>query len=152
VTRVPTPILGGVVALTILGGGAWAVHARMHRSPATEHAAALKAAHSVQETVHGTFLVATYRPDAGEHGPSNTGHACTSGATVEVQLSWRADAGFSHGAGMAGRPARPRKALLVTADAVTGVPCLISAEYGRIKPQPGGIYLYGPRRDLVSSR
>jgi hypothetical protein len=152
VTRIPSPLLGVVVALALVGGGAWAVHARTQRSPATENAGALKAAHQVQETVSGTFLVATYRPNAGEKGQSNTGHACTSGATVLVRLLWKDDANFDHLGSVGSPPDGPHKALLVTADAVTGVPCLISASYAHDDPQPGEIYLYGPRKDLVSSR
>jgi hypothetical protein len=143
-------VVGAVVVLAVVGVGAWAVHARTHRSADTERAAALKAAHTVQRTITGTFLVATYRPDAGQRGPSNTGHPCTSGATVLVRLLWKNDASFDHGASAG--PDGPRKALLVTADAVTGVPCLIGASYAHDDPQPGEIYLYGPRRDLVSPR
>jgi hypothetical protein len=150
VSRAVWFVVGAVVVLVVVGAGAWAVRARTHRSADTERAAAMKAAHSVQRTVTGTFLVATYRPDAGQHGPSNTGHPCTSGATVLVRLLWKDDASFDHGAS-AGRDGH-RKALLVTADAATGVPCLIGASYADDNLQPGEIYLYGPRRDLVSPR
>ncbi len=148
-TRVRWMALAVLVALVVAGVGTALAR---HRNNATdpERAAAWKAAHTVQETVHGTFLVATYRPDAGERGPSNTGHPCPHGATVEVRLVWKAGASFAHGGVPGGPTDGPRQALIVTADAVTGVPCLIGASYRDVKPRPGEIYLYGPRRDLVS--
>lgn len=145
-------ILAGVVVVLVACGGGWAVRARTHRPLPVEQRAALKAAHEVQATVHGTFLVATYRPDAGERGPSNTGHACTSGATVQVRLLWDDDASFTHGGVPGAPPDGPHKALIITADADTGVPCLIGASYSDDDPQPGEIYLYGPRKDLVPAR
>ncbi len=117
-----------------------------------ERAAALKAAHQVQQGVDGTFLVATYRPDAGEHAASNTGHDCTRGHTVLVRLVWKADASFLHGGVPGAPPDGPRKALIVTADATTGTPCLIGASYAHVRPRRGETYLYGPRQDLVSPR
>ena len=117
-----------------------------------ERAAALTAAHQVQQGVHGTFLVATYRPDAGQQGQSNTGHDCTSGRTVLVRLVWKADANFVHGGADGAPPDGPRKALIVTADATTGTPCLVGASYADDDPRPGELYLYGPRKDLVSRR
>lgn len=121
-------------------------------SPDAERAAALKAAHQVQATVHGTFLVATYRPNAGAHGPSNTGRSCF-GRTVLVRLVWK-DADFDHGAGMAGHADEGHKALLVTADATSGTACLIGASYGvkAANPKPGELYLYGPREDLIPTQ
>jgi hypothetical protein len=87
-------------------------------TPDPERAAALRAAHQVQATVHGQFLVATYRPNAGTRGPSNTGHHC-SGRTVQVRLLWNG-ASFNHGAST-GEPANDRhQALVVTADATSG--------------------------------
>jgi hypothetical protein len=71
---------------------------------------------------------------------------------VEVRLVWKDDASFSHGGVPGGPPDGPRQALIVTADAVTGVPCLVGASYRDVKPRPGELYLYGPRKDLVSSR
>jgi hypothetical protein len=117
-----------------------------------DRAAALKAARKVQATVHGQFLVATYRPNAGERGQSNTGHPC-SGRTVQVRLLWDG-ASFNHGASTAETAKDQHQALVVTADATTGVPCLIGADYGATAsdPRPGEIYLYGPRKDLVPAQ
>ena len=112
----------------------------------------MKAARQVQATVHGKFLVATYRPNAGERRPSNTGHPC-SGRTVQVRLLWNG-ASFNHGAST-GEDANDRhQALVITADARSGVPCLIGADYGSTAsdPESGEIYLYGPRKDLVPSQ
>ena len=113
--------------------------------PDPERDAALKAAHQVERRVQGTFLVATYRPDAGDRRQSNTGHPC-SRRTVQVRLEWRG-ANFSHG----GSTGDDRQALVVTANVPTGQPCLIGASYGARSsdPTPGEIYLYGPRQDLV---
>jgi hypothetical protein len=46
------------------------------------------------------------------------------------------------------------KPSVITADATSGVPCLIGADYGSTAsdPRSGEIYLCGPRKDLVSSR
>jgi hypothetical protein len=151
VSRIRWVVVGVVVALVLVGAGA-ALARHRDVTVDAERAAALKAAHQVQASVHGTFLVATYRPDAGEKGPSNTGHPCRSGATVEVRLVWKSGASFTHGGVPGGRPDGPRQALIVTADAVNGVPCLIGASYRDVRPRPGEIYLYGPRKDLVSSR
>jgi hypothetical protein len=142
-------VLAAAVLVIVLGGGAWVVHARTHQPLSVEHRAALKAAHQVQSTIHGAFLVATYRPDAGRRGPSNTGHPCKSGPTVQVRLLWDAGASFTHGGVPGEPPDGPRQALIVTADGVTGVPCLIGASYADDDPRPGEIYLYGPRKDLV---
>jgi hypothetical protein len=131
-------LAGGVVA----GLATW--HAAAHHASADpERLAALAAAHQVKLTVHGTFLLATYRPDAGQRGPSNTGHPCPH-HTVEVRLIWKDDANFTHGGVPGGAPDGPRKALLVTADAASGVPCLIGASYSHVRPGPHEIYLFGP--------
>jgi hypothetical protein len=44
--------------------------------------------------------------------------------------------------------------LVITADATSGVPCLIGADYGSTAsdPKSGEIYLYGPSKDLVPSQ
>jgi hypothetical protein len=94
-----------------------------------ERAAAMKAAHQVQSTVRGHFLVATYRPNAGLHGPSNTGHACRT-RTVQVRLVWNG-ANFTHGASTGrGHSEDRHQALVATADATSGVVCLVGADYG----------------------
>ena len=96
--------------------------------------------------------MATYEPNAGASGPSNTGRS-SFGRTVLVRLVWNG-ANFSHGAGMAGYDNGRHQAVVVTADATSGVPCLIGASYGSAAadPKPGELYLYGPRRDLVLVR
>ena len=137
---------GGVVALLLTGCGSdRAAPGGQAAQPDPERDAALEAAHQVQGRVEGTFLVATYRPDAGERRQSNTGQPC-SGRTVQVRLEWRG-ANFSHG----GSTGDDRQALIVTANVATGQPCLIGASYGARSsdPTPGEIYLYGPRKDLV---
>jgi hypothetical protein len=110
-----------------------------------EYAVATGAARTEQATVHGTFVSATAiegREGLGR-GPSNTGHNCTSGRVLTVRLIWLADAGFSHGGVPGAPPDGPRKALLLTTDATTGVVCLIGAQYSRVQPRPGETFLYG---------
>jgi hypothetical protein len=80
-----------------------------------DRAAVMKAARKVQATVHGKFLVATYRPNAGERGPSNTGHRC-SGRTMQVRLLWNG-ASFNHGASTGEDAGDQHQALVITADA-----------------------------------
>jgi hypothetical protein len=116
-----------------------------------ERAIALKAAHAQQQKVTGTFLVATYRPDAGEIAASNTGHLCTRGHTLLVRLLWKDDANFDHGGVPGGPPDGPHKAALLTVNVPSGDTCLVGASYAHDDPGPGEIYLYGPRQDLVSS-
>jgi hypothetical protein len=72
---------------------------------------------------------------------------------VLVRLVWNG-ANFGHGAGMAGYANERHQALIVTADATSGVPCQIGASYGSAAadPRPGELYLYGPRKDLVSAQ
>jgi hypothetical protein len=55
---------------------------------------------------------------------------------------------------MAGYANERHQALIVTADATSGVPCQIGASYGSAAadPRPGELYLYGPRKDLVSAQ
>src|SRR6476619_1615092 len=121
-TRRPTMrslVATGAVAVLLAGCGA---HGSASHNPGQasdpQRDAALKAAHQVQGQVQGTFLVATYRPDAGERRQSNTGHPCF-GRTVQVRLEWRG-ANFSHGASTGD----DRQALIVTANVATGEPCL----------------------------
>lgn len=146
--------VGAAIAVVLLLGLGVHVYVSAYGTGSSdaERIAALKAAHQVQATVHGAFLVATYRPNAGSHEPSNTGHACF-GRTVLVRLVWNG-ANFSHGAGMVGRANERHQALVVTADATSGVPCLIGASYGSAAadPKPGEQYLYGPRKDLVPTQ
>ena len=146
--------VGGAVVALLMIGLAIRVYVADHgtTSPDPERSAALQAAHRVQAKVHGSFLVATYRPNAGSHAQSNTGHPCH-GRTVLVRLEWDG-ASFTHGAGMAGFAGERRQALIVTADATSGVPCLIGASYGSAAadPKPGELYLYGPRKDLVPTQ
>lgn len=115
-----------------------------------ERAIALRAAHEEEKKVTGTFLVATYRPDAGAIAQSNTGHRCTAGHTLLVRLVWNKDASFDHGGAVGAPPDGPRKALELTVNVPSGQVCLIGASYSHVKPQPGEIYLYGPGRDLVT--
>jgi hypothetical protein len=106
---------------------------------------AVGAARTEQATVHGTFVSATAiegREGLGR-GPSNTGHNCTSGRVLTVRLIWLADAGFVHGGVPGAPPDGPRKALLLTTDATTGVVCLVGAQYSRVQPRPGETFLYG---------
>jgi hypothetical protein len=114
-----------------------------------ERAIALAAAHSRQQTVHGTFLVATYQPDAGAIAPTNTGHRCRRGHTLLVRLLWKDDASFVHGASTGDPPDGPHKALLLTVNVPSGEICLVGASYAHDDPKQGEIYLYGPRKDLV---
>jgi hypothetical protein len=97
-------------------------------------------------TASDTFWVATYTPNAGADEESNTGHSCF-GRTVLVRLVWK-DASFSNG-GIRGGPERPN-AQLVTADATSGTVSFMGATYGAAAadPEPGEVYLYGPRKDL----
>lgn len=72
-----------------------------------------------------------------------------------MRLVWNG-ANFTHGAstgeGEGGGSSR-YQALVVTADATSGEPCLIGADYGATSdPRPGEIYLYGPRKDLVPTQ
>lgn len=124
-----------------------------HASPGSDsdpqRTVALAAAHREQQTVTGTFLVATYRPDAGDIAQTNTGHRCTRGHTLEVRLLWKDDANFDHGGIVGGPPDGPHKALLLTVNVPSGDICLIGASYADDDPEPGEIYLYGPRKDLV---
>lgn len=150
-TRRVALAIGACLVAVLVGVGGWAAFGHHRSASDPEHDAALEAAHQVQKTVTGTFLVATYRPDAGQRGQSNTGHRCTRGHTVLVRLVWKDDASFDHGGVPGAPPDGPRKALIVTADATTGTPCLIGASYSHVRPRPGEIYLYGPRKDLVGS-
>jgi hypothetical protein len=147
-----------VAAVTIgiavaLGVGVWA--ARAHQGspkPPSDPVAAVawEAAHREQQQVTGTFLVATYRPDAGAIAASNTGHRCIRGHTLMVRLLWKDDASFTHGGVAGGEPPDgPRKALLLTVNLPSGQICLVGASYAHDDPRPGEIYLYGPRQDLV---
>ena len=60
----------------------------------------------------------------------------------------------NHGAGTGETAKDQHQALVVTADATSGVPCLIGADYGAkaSDPRHGEIYLYGPRKDLVPTQ
>jgi hypothetical protein len=120
------------------------------RSSDQERGIAQRVAHEQQEKVTGTFLVATYRPDAGDIAQSNTGHRCTAGHTLLVRLVWNKDAGFDHGGVVGAPPDGPRKALELTVNVPSGQVCLMGASYSHVRPRPGEIYLYGPRRDLVT--
>jgi hypothetical protein len=143
-------VLGAGVLVLVAVVATW--RATAHHGPSDpEREAALRAAHQVQATVTGTFLLATYRPDAGQRHPSNTGHACPR-HTVQVRLIWKRGASFTHGGTPGEPPDGPRQALIVTADADTGAPCLIGASYAHVRPRPGEIYLYGPGKDLLSPR
>lgn len=141
-------LVGAAVVVLLLVGLAVYVYVADYGTgnPHAERAAAIKAARQVQATTHGTFWVATYRPNAGEHQQSNTGHSCF-GRTVLVRLLWKV-ASFGHG-GDGNGPDTPQAAL-VTADATSGTVCFVSSSYGPGSvPTPGEIYLYGPRKDLV---
>jgi hypothetical protein len=135
----------GVVVIAVAAAGVHVLASSGAARQDPERAAAIKGARQVQKGVEGSFLVATYRPDAGMHGQSNTGHRCTH-RTVEVRLVW-ARANFSH-AGISGAS---DQALVVTVNTPSGTPCLVAAQYGAAgaDPKPGEIYLYGPDRDLV---
>lgn len=139
----------------LLGVGAWAARAH-HGSPEPpsdpDAALAWDAAHREQQKITGTFLVATYRPDAGTIAASNTGHRCTRGHTLMVRLLWKDDASFTHGGDPGGPPDGPHQALLLTVNVPSGDICLVGASYAHDDPQPGEIYLYGPRKDLVPTR
>jgi hypothetical protein len=139
-------LAGGVVAAL----ATWRAAAH-HGGTGTERLAALRAAHQVKATVRGTFLLATYQPDAGQRGQSNTGHPCPR-HTVQVRLIWKDDANFTHGGVPGAPPDGPRKALIVTADAATGVPCMIGASYSHVRPGPDEIYLFGPWKSGLSPR
>jgi hypothetical protein len=154
VTRRAVLALVAAVAVVGLAAASWL---GWGRSPAVapapahaglsgqEYAAALKTAHQVQATVTGTFVSATAWAGPGQVRDSNTGHTCTSGRVVHVRLIWMAGASFMHG-GTVGAPRDgPRQALIVTADAATGQPCLIGASYSHVQPRPGETFLYGPR-------
>lgn len=139
-----------VVALLATGGLAgWSAFGRDHATAHAglsdqEYAAAMKAAHQVQATVTGTFVSATATAGPGRVRESNTGHICTSGHVVRVRLIWMAGASFTHGGVVGAPPDGPRQALIVTADPVTGQPCLIGASYSHVQPRPGETFLYGP--------
>jgi hypothetical protein len=151
-------VLALVAAVTVLSVAAagWLTWGRTPADTSTpthpglsdqEYAAALKAAHQVQATVTGTFVSATAWAGNGRVRDSNTGHTCTSGRVVHVRLIWMAGASFTHGgtAGEGPSPDGPRQALIVTADAATGQPCLIGASYSHVQPGPDETFLYGPR-------
>jgi hypothetical protein len=144
----------GCIVLVLLGGcGTGGGHDAPTGSPLDpERAVALKAAHREQQTITGTFLVATYQPDAGEIASSNTGHPCTPGHTLLIRLLWKDDASFVHGGTVGGPPDGRHKALLLTVNVPSGEICLVGASYAHDDPKPGEIYLYGSRKDLVSSR
>ena len=147
--------VGLSAAVVVLVAGCGAHRSVAHDGASTsdpERAAALKAARTAQATVPCKLLVATYKPNAGERGQSNTGHSC-SGRTVQVRLLWNG-ASFNHGASTGESAKDQHQALVVTADATSGVPCLIGADYGATAsdPRPGEIYLYGPRKDLVPTQ
>jgi hypothetical protein len=142
----------GVIVLLLAGCGA-------HRPAANDganttdpmRATALKAARQLQATVHGQFLVATYRPNFGLRSSTNTGHPCV-GRTLQVRLLWNG-ANFTHGASTGERGDDRHQALVATVIASSGVPCLVGADYGSgSDPRPGEIYLYGPRKDLVPAQ
>jgi hypothetical protein len=150
VTRRARVAIAVITLLAVAGLAGWAASGRDHatahgRLSAQEYAAAITAAHQVQATVTGTFVSATAWAGHGRVRDSNTGHTCTSGHVVHVRLIWMAGASFTHG-GIAGGGPRdgPRQALIVTADAGTGQPCLIGASYSHVAPGPDETFLYGP--------
>jgi hypothetical protein len=147
-TAVAVSCLGSAL---LAGCGQADGHASAGSSSDPQRAVALAAAHREQKTVTGTFLVATYRPDAGYIAQTNTGHRCTRGHTLEVRLLWKDDASFTHGGVVGAPPDGPHKALLLTVNVPSGDICVVGASYADDDPRPGEIYLYGPRQDLVPS-
>lgn len=140
----------GCLGVALLAGcGQANGHASPDSTSDPQRAVALAAAHTEQQTVTGTFLVATYRPAAGEIAQTNTGHRCTRGHTLLVRLLWKDDASFTHGGVIGAPPDGPHKALLLTVNVPSGDICLVGASYADDDPRPGEIYLYGPRKDLV---
>jgi hypothetical protein len=71
----------------------------------------------------------------------NAGPPCTSGKLLHINLIGTFPR-IVHG-GLAGDPAQsPVSAVLITADPVSGKPCLIGVETGISRPEPGAVRLF----------
>jgi hypothetical protein len=72
---------------------------------------------------------------------TNAGPPCTSGKLLHIKLIGTFPR-IVHG-GLAGDPTySPVSAVLVTADPVSGKPCLIGVETGTSSPEPGAVLLF----------
>jgi hypothetical protein len=105
-----------------------------------EYAAAVRVARQQIRAADATITGATVTASSGKVLDSNTGHACTSGRLLNIKLI----GSFPHTV-TTGHPVRPGdpppdftvRAVLITADAQSGLTCLIGVQTGeRGEPQP----------------
>ena len=83
---------------------------------------------------------ATVSIGEGTEALANAGPPCTSGKLLHIKLIGRFPR-IVHG-GVTGEPYEPVSAVLITADPVSGKPCLIGVNTGTQRPEPGAVLLF----------
>jgi len=107
---------------------------------------ALALAHREADKIGGSLTAANARLSRGKVLHGNLGHRqCTSGTLLTIQLIGSFPIAYT---GTPGGPHPPVHGVRITADAVSGKPCLLSVQPGHVRPDHGSLFLFNDRVEM----
>jgi hypothetical protein len=109
----------------------------------TDHQISVATARQENEKLSGRNTTATAVRADGPIDDSNTGHPCPSGPVLKIELIGD-EFDVVYSPSPFGGDQGPIRAVLISADAESGAPCLISVRTGDPHPDPGAVVLFHP--------